>query len=271
MVSGGTLMKSPFPGMDPYIETSGYWGDFHNDIIAGIKQTLAPLLPSKYRVRTGIREVIELVEPEGKETRSMVPDVKVLGPQARPSASTEGSVTVLEAVNEPLALRAFIAEEFRESFLEIHTVEPERRLVTCIEVLSPSNKRPSSSSREQYLRKRQALLLGEANLVEIDLLRHGEKMPMLDPWPTSPYRLLVGRWYKEGMCHVWPAHYRAPLPAIPVPLDRPDADVMLNLQPLIEAVYERSRYGMDIDYTKPLAPPLGEADHAWLQEHLKTK
>jgi hypothetical protein len=266
-------MKSPFPGMDPYIETSGYWGDFHNDFIIEIKHALAPLLPAKYRVRTGIREVIELVEPEGKTARSMVPDVKVLGPLTRPPASTEGSVAVAEAAvgNEPLSLRAFVAEEFRESFVEIHTVEPERRLVTCIEVLSPSNKRPNSHTREQYLRKRQALLLGEANLVEIDLLRHGEKMPMLDPWPNSPYRLLVGRWYKEGLCHVWPAHYRKSLPAIPVPLDRPDVDVMLNLQPLIEAVYDRSRYGMDIDYTKPLDPTLGETDHTWLQEQLKTR
>ena len=54
--------------------------------------------------------------------------------------------------------------------------------MTSIEVLSPSNKKRRSLGWRKYLRKRQALLLGKANLVEIDLLRGGEQLPMLDPW-----------------------------------------------------------------------------------------
>jgi hypothetical protein len=173
--------------------------------------------------------------------------------------------------NPALTLRAFVAEEFREQFVEILTTEPERRLVTCIEVLSPSNKRHGSTSREQYLRKRQALLLGEANLVEIDLLRGGERMPMLDPLPNSPYYLLVGRWNQEARCQVWRANYRFSLPSFPIPLDQPDPDVPLDLQPMLDAIYQRSRYGLDIDYTKPLELPLPEADRAWLQEQLKVR
>ncbi|HYT95099.1 MAG TPA: DUF4058 family protein [Gemmataceae bacterium] len=265
-------MKSPFPGMDPYIEPCGYWGDFHNDLIAEIKRTLAAALPEKYRVRTGERDIIELVEEEGKRERAMYPDLGVTGPLAQPPAG-EGGVAVAEPTTEnaALSLRAFIAEEFREQFIEIHTTEPERRLVTCIEVLSPSNKRQGSTSREQYLRKRQALLLGAANLVEIDLLRGGTRMPMLDPLPKTPYYLLVGRWYKEAVCRVWPASYLRALPPIPIPLDRPDPDVTLDLQPLVNAIYERSRYGLDIDYTKPLDPPLADADRAWLVEQLKVR
>ncbi len=138
-------------------------------------------------------------------------------------------------------------------------------------MLSPSNKRQGSTSREQYLRKRQALLLGAANLVEIDLLRGGTRMPMLDPLPNTPYYLLVGRWYKEALCHVWPASYLSPLPPIPIPLDRPDPDARLDLQPMVAAIHERSRYGLDIDYTKPLDPPLAEADRTWLQEQLQAR
>jgi hypothetical protein len=202
----------------------------------------------------------------------MYPDVGVTAPLARPPVA-EGGVAVAEPATEagPVSMRVFVAEEFREQFIEITAVEPERRLVTCIEVLSPSNKRPGSNSREQCLRKRQALLLGEANLVEIDLLRGGTKMPMLDPWPNCPYTLFVGRWYKEGVAHVWQGHYLRPLPPIPIPLDRPDPDVMLDLQPMIQAVYERSRYGEDIDYGRPLDPPLSEPDRAWLQEQLKAR
>ena len=56
-----------------------------------------------------------------------------------------------------------------------------------------SNKRQGSEGWQVYERKRQALLLGKANFIEIDLLRGGHKMPMLTPWPDSPYTLLVCR------------------------------------------------------------------------------
>ncbi len=265
-------MKSPCPGMDPYIEVRGLWRDFHARLVTRIIDALEEVLPTKYRVRAEQREIIELVEEEGKRDRSIYPDVGVTGPLPRPPAG-EGGVATAEptTASPPLTLRAFVAEQFRERFVEILTTEPERRLVTCIEVLSPSNKRHGSTSREQYLRKRQALLLGEANLVEIDLLRGGERMPMLDPLPNSPYYLLVGRWNQEARCQVWPASYLRGLPPIPIPLDQPDPDVRLDLQPMVDAIYERSRYGLDIDYTKPLDPPLPEADRAWLQEQLKVR
>src|SRR5207245_1997290 len=93
----------------------------------------------------------------------------------------------------PLTLRAFVGEEYRETFVEIYATDEERQLITCIEVLSPSNKRRGSEGWNVYLRKRQGLLLGAANLVELDLLRGGQRMPMLDPWPNAPYTLLVSR------------------------------------------------------------------------------
>src|SRR3712207_9248145 len=83
-------------------------------------------------------------------------------------------------------MRAFIEEEHREAFVEIYEGTPERRLVTCIEVLSPSNKRPGTPGWDLYLRKRQSLMLGGVHLVEIDLLRGGQRLPMLDPWPDCP-------------------------------------------------------------------------------------
>jgi hypothetical protein len=168
-------------------------------------------------------------------------------------------------------MRAFIETEYRERFIEIYESDPERRLVTCIEVLSPSNKRRGSPGWEQYLRKRQALMLGEANLVEIDLLRGGQKMPMVEPWPAGPYSLLVCRVRRAPYCSVWPAHFERPLPVLPVPLAAPDLDVPVALQPLIEAIYARSRYERDIDYSRPLHPPLGPEEIAWLEQRLRER
>ena len=119
-------------------------------------------------------------------------------------------------------------------------------------------------------RKRQSLLLGEANLVEIDLLRGGRRMPMLDAWPDSAYTLLVARAKKYGLCRVWPVHFETPLPELPIPLAKPDPDILLNLQPMLDSIYRRSRYWRSIDYSKPLSPPLDEALSGWLRKQLKS-
>jgi hypothetical protein len=171
---------------------------------------------------------------------------------------------------DSVTLRAFIEEDFNERFLDIYELQPERRLVTSIEVLSPSNKVRRSKGWKKYLRQRQALLLGKANLVEIDLLRGGTRLPMLDPLPNSPYYVLVAREEKAPYCRVWRASFDRPLPSIPVPLTRPDPDIPLALQPLIETISRRGRYAEEIDYAKPLEPPGGTGEAAWVKQRLQT-
>ena len=61
------------------------------------------------------------------------------------------------------------------------------------------------------------------------------------------------------------------LPDIAVPLASPDPDVKLALQPLVEAVYARARYHRSIDYAKPLTPPLGPEESAWLEQQLRAR
>lgn len=227
-------MKSPFPGMDPYIEASGLWGDFHDDLINEIKRALARVVPNRYLVRTGERSYVVLVESEGKKTHAFLPDVRVTTKKlGAKTGRRKAGLAVAEprASVQPVMMRAFIEEEHREAFVEIYKVGPDKRLVTSIEVLSPSNKQPNTSGWDVYLRKRQSLLVGGVNLVEIDLLRGGQRMPMLDAWPVSPYTLLVARARKHDRCRVWPAHFQFPLPTIAVPLDKPDPDVPLRLQP----------------------------------------
>jgi len=94
-------------------------------------------------------------------------------------------------------------------------------------------------------------------------------MPMEDDWPPGPYYLLVSRKADAPQCAVWPAGFRRALPEIPVPLEPPDVDVPLSLQPLVESIYAESRYGRNIDYTAPCRPPLGEEDSLWLERRLR--
>jgi len=259
--------------MDPYIEDRGLWGDFHTKLIGEIERSLAPRLPERYFVQTGERAYVVLAGANGKEERRFYPDVGNGAAQRQERGSeVQAGVALAEPAAEiaTVTMRAFIDEHFRENFIEIYETDPEVRLVTCIEMLSPSNKRRGTEGWEQYLRKRNALLLGSANLVEIDLLRGGQRMPMVEPWPNSPYYLLVGRQSDVPHCCVWPVHVHLALPEIAVPLASPDLDVSLALQPLFESIYVRSRYSHRIDYAKPLDPPLPPEQAAWLQQRLRT-
>ena len=94
-------------------------------------------------------------------------------------------------------------------------------------------------------------------------------MPMITAWPDCPYALLVARRQLAPTCRVWPAHFKRPLPKIPVPLLLPDPDVSLLLQPMIESIYSEFQYDRDIDYARALAPPLNEDDSRWLAVQLR--
>src|ERR1019366_6422518 len=96
-------------------------------------------------------------------------------------------------------------------------------------------------------------------------------MPMIGPWPVGPYALMVGRPSRAPNCLVWPAHSLRRLPAIPVPLLEHDSDVLLDLQPIIEAIYAESRYHRSIDYLKPITPPLSAEEAAWLSSQLSSR
>ncbi len=56
-----------------------------------------------------------------------------------------------------------------------------------------------------------------------------------------------------------------------MPLAEPDTDIPLQLQPMIEAIYERSRYGQGIDYSKPIKPPLNAEETKWLKGRLRER
>jgi hypothetical protein len=259
--------------MDPYIEVSGRWEDFHTKLIGELERNLAAAVPERYFVDVAQRSYVVLAGIDEKDSHLFKPDVGLLTPhrQAQANPPTGGGTAIAEGTTtEEVTARAFIDERYRENFIEIYEEDGEQaRLVTSIELLSPSNKRRNTEGWEVYLRKRKGLLLGSAHFVEIDLLRGGARMPMLDPLPDTPYYVLLCRQERAPYCRIRKAYFDHPLPDLTIPLVHPDPDVIVPLQPLVDAVYERSRYGRRIDYTKPLTPPLTPEQSAWLQNRLR--
>ncbi len=269
-----TQMKSPFPGMDPFIEASGLWEGFHGRLIHKIDEALARILPPGYTSDVGARSYVVLMETEGKTEHLAKPDVAVTEPtRGKKSRKKKGGVAVAEPEEYAgsVAMEAFVAEKFRETFVEIYLQDEERTLITSIEVLSPSNKRFGTEGWKEYERKRQAMLFGQANFLELDLLRGGKKMPMRTPWPDTPYTLLVSWQMKAPYCRVWPAHFNAPLPSIPVPLLYPEPDLRLDLQPLLDEIFALGRYSELLHYEGPLQPALPDTDAAWVREQLRQR
>src|SRR5437868_817683 len=137
-------MGSPFPGMDPYIESCGLFPDFHHDLITDIKRAIGRAAPPGYVARTGERAYLVLVMDEKKMEHVFVPDVRVTAPEERKqSRRRKGATAVADPAEEAEAveMRAFIEEEHKEAFVEVYLTAPELRLITCVEVLSPANKR----------------------------------------------------------------------------------------------------------------------------------
>jgi hypothetical protein len=128
-------MKSPFPGMDPYIESAGLWEDFHNHLVEKIGERLADAAPDRYLVRTGERSYVVLVESEAKKSYAFLPAVSVTTTRRRRKTAKRTATAVAEpdGETEPVTMRPFIQAEQREAFVEIYEAGPDRRLVTCVD------------------------------------------------------------------------------------------------------------------------------------------
>jgi hypothetical protein len=258
-------MPSPFPGMDPYLEASEIWVDFHSDLAAEIRTVLNRTMPRRYIAQVSPRVVYEVIEIS--QLRSARPDVGVYAP-SEPSGIGSSAAVATEVA--PVESVVAIEEPVRYYSVEIREVGT-MRLVTAIEILSPANKRPGSETREEYLRKRRALLRSEAHLIEIDLLRGGERMPLEKPVPKAAYYIVLSRRQRRPVVEVWPVQLWEPLPVIPVPLLHPDPDVPLDLNAVVASVYERGAYDRIIDYRQPPPPPLTDEEAQWIDRWLRQK
>jgi hypothetical protein len=248
--------------MDPYIETPAVWGDFHGGLATEIRATLNRQLRPRYVARMTpyvTYESIEIAQSVG-----IRPEVGVWQPKAlRESATT----------TTPPAAESFVAYEtpLRLYAVEIHWVET-MELVTAIEILSPVNKRRGHDAYIDYLRKRRDLLHSSVHLMEIDLLRAGERPSLETPAPAAPYYVTLSRANLRPKVEVWAIGLKDPLLRLPLPLREPDPDSVVDLQAAVAAVYEQGGYDMLIDYGQPPPPPkLTEGEMDCIGELLTAK
>ena len=251
-------MPSPFPGMDPYLEISGDWRDFHSRFLNGCADALAERLPKNYIAR--IEEQFQVLEYPQETEQRRYPDVAIA--RVRPSPPTADPATAIATLEpEVIPLVTTIIEEVKERWIEIRR-RPDWAPVTIVELLSPPNKH--GHEYDEYLYKRVSLIARSIHLVELDLLIGGRRPPMGRPL-RGDYHALISRTEQRPLSNVYSWSIRQALPIIPIPLMAPDPDVPLDLGAVFATIYQRGQYERSIDYAAPLDLPLSAPDRAWAE------
>ncbi|WP_293341508.1 DUF4058 family protein [Microcoleus sp. CAWBG58] len=255
-------MPNPFPGMNPYLESPDFWRAVHNRLIVAIADFLTPQLLPKYLVDIEQR----IYQISGEDALLVgIPDVAVQRSPIQATSST-GNVAVMASPVTALRVRVPTTVEVRESYLQVIEQET-RKVVTVIEVLSPTNKR--GKGREMYEEKRDKVFAGRSHLVEIDLLRIYEPLPVFGENIEGSYRILVSRGDCRPMADLYLFNLPDAIPPFPLPLRGDDAEPLVHLQGLLNGVYNRAAYDFRIDYTAEPVPPLAEPDAVWADAWLR--
>ncbi len=272
-------MQSPFPGMDPDLER--HWGDVHQALVTYIRDQLQVSLPDDLRARMQERVYIET--PDWRHEHD--PDVRVIERPRQPPAP--GGTAAAAAVAEPAPIARdenrvpaparpigidLDAEPVTEGYIEIVDVKSGHRVITSIEVLSPANKHAGEGQR-LFLQKREDMRHADVNIVEIDLLRGGDRVLMVPPERIPPshrteYQVCVWCAARAGSAMVYAAPLRERLPVVPIPLRSTDPDALLDLQAVVDLCYRNGGYD-DIDYAGEPEPRLKKDDAAWADALLR--
>lgn len=257
-------MPSPFPGMDPYLESRTIWPDLHQSLITYSRDALQPMIRPRYHAHIGERVYVTY------PPRVIYPDVSLTVQRGVRVPAAPVATAVMEP-DAPVVI-ALPPAEVREVFIEIVDLTRGGRVVTVIEFLSPANKTPGEG-RDLYLRKQEDVLSSETHLVEIDLLRTGDHTVAIPPSYLIPYQpwhylISISRATDRGQFEVYPLTMRQRLPRIVIPLLQPDPDAVLDLQAVFERCYENGAYADVIDYAKEPDIPLAPEDAAWADDLL---
>ena len=273
-------MPTPFPGMDPFVESNPLFHELHTQMLSHAQVLLQPQLQPKYIARLE-RHLSEgsvwdnpgaMVSLTGKEPDLTIATVQPADTETpAPTAASVARLMPTVSVTEELDPDEQQLRKQRRIVIYVN-VRP-RLAVTSIELLSPSNKAASATTRTQYLNKRSSALHGGLHWVEIDLLRGGQRPPMPLALPEHVvYLVYVAQATATGREHLaygWAL--RDPLPTIPIPLLGSDR-AELNIAACFHYAYDAVAAGEEVDYTQaPPLPPLSDADNQWVETLLRQK
>jgi hypothetical protein len=269
-------MPSPFPGMNPYLESPQGWAGIHHWLITELARSLGEHLPPHYYVAVEER-VYDVKDPESaligvpdnsiiRTVASTTPEPKATGPILLAQHSVTGSLATLA---QPTSVILPMPIEVKTGYLELRLAQS-HQVITIIEILSPVNKQ--GDGRTQYETKRQRILASPAHLVEIDLLRKGKALAFTSTAPTTHYRILVSQSDSRPRADLYSFNLQDAFPIFPIPLQRDDRAISIDLKLLLDNLYDLGRYSLRCDYAQaPAEPVLDKGDSEWCDRLLRDR
>jgi hypothetical protein len=261
MGAGGSGMRSPFSGVDPFVEDQGLWPDLHHTFITFWRAAINRILPPGYVARVDDR--FEIIERPNQSLAQRLPDVSIehVGTTTAPAYPAATGVPAGAVLLEPVPIPLTIETEHREAFIEIVRL-PGNRLVSVLELLSPTNK--SGIGYRGYLNKRNEVLLNDVSLVEVDLLIEGERIPLERPLPDGHYYTFISRVSRRPWCDVLAWNVSQRMPAIPIPLLPEHGEVWVDLQAIFDEAFASAGFDRELDYQRPLSLPFDQQALDWI-------
>jgi hypothetical protein len=166
-----------------------------------------------------------------------------------------------------LTVRVPLPDEVRETYLEVRETGP-HYVLTVLELLSPTNKR-AGRGRRMYEDKRMDVLVSRPHLVEIDLVRAGEPLPILGNGSASDYHILVSRGECRPNATLYAFGVRQPIPSFSLPLKPDDQEPTVDIGRILHDLYDQASYDLRLDYTGNPEPLLPAAEAAWADQLLR--
>jgi hypothetical protein len=253
--------------MDPFLERSEIWPDFHDRMITYICEAIQPLLRPQYVALTQDR--LFVVE----NNRPIRPDISVFETQPYFASASAGDTKSSEPMEADLAtsILEFQRDEIRQPYIQIIEPASGNRVITAIEVLSPDNKTPGAGQKS-YQQKQKELWASGANLVEIDFWSAGVRTVLGSPDLVVDdlkrrYLVTVSR-AEPTRCEFYGIDLAERLPRVAIPLKPSDKDVTLDLPTVFQRCYDSGPYPQLLYYDKPVPVALNEEEAKFMAQVL---
>jgi len=265
------MLRSPFPGMDPFLEINPRWQVFHGWFVRKLAEQHQPRA-RELGCWIGVERAVYQQEPSGELVLVGEPDV-LTGLDASAFAATAPS-RPFSASTEPHAVHEVVLDpdqmhRYKQEYLVVREIDQFQRVLAVVEMLSFANKEGTYVSK--YREKRSKFLTSQAHFMEIDFLRAGDNpsRAMFPELPPTPYFVLVAR--KTGLGRNeegYALRLQEPLPTVDLPLGPPRPDLPLDLAAAFGSAYDLSARPGWIRYAEePVpGPPLSAQDQAWVQQ-----
>jgi hypothetical protein len=244
-------MPSPFPGMDPFLETNPIFQELHTQMLAEMQALLQPQLRPRYvaRLERHLSEGSVWDSPQGAiSLERKEPDITIASRSAGRKHAGSTAILARPSISMGQELDADELALRKQRRIVIYVQDRPRQAVTGIELLSPGNKQPGAVAQERYLEKRASALHGGLHWVEIDLLRGGARpwIPVAAP-ESADYLSYVAQATPRGWNHlVYAWTLRDPLSILPIPLLGAD-QAHLDLGTCFTTAYDRIAADDEVD------------------------